>query len=167
MAIPFTSLRFPAAGEQVWGINFGRRVRRIEEKTHWVPVPREYSFLRLSLAGRLVGLHDIAPRRRVQITPFVSSRRIKDDPEAQPATESDFGLDVSVGLSSNLTADVALNPRLRPSRSGPGAGSTSPASSCGSPRSAPSSSKGSRCSARTPAPWTSSTPAASVSTRVH
>ncbi len=110
MAIPFTSLRFPAAEEQIWGINFGRRVRRLEEKTHWFPVPREYSFLRLSLAGRLVGLRDIALRRRVQITPFVSSRRIKDDPEAQPATESDVGLDVSVGLSSNLTADVALNP---------------------------------------------------------
>jgi hypothetical protein len=48
MAIPFRSLRFRDSQQQVWGINFDRRIRRKNESSHWSPIPRPYRLGRVS-----------------------------------------------------------------------------------------------------------------------
>ncbi|MEX0836784.1 MAG: carbohydrate binding family 9 domain-containing protein, partial [Gemmatimonadota bacterium] len=54
--IPFTTLRYAAGEEQVWGLNVVRRVRRMNEQSFWSPVPREFDQYRLNYAGALEGL---------------------------------------------------------------------------------------------------------------
>jgi len=61
MAIPFKSLRFTRGAQDVWGINFSRRIRRKNEVDLWSPVPRAYNLTRLSLAGNLAGLSAVSP----------------------------------------------------------------------------------------------------------
>ncbi|MCH7717601.1 MAG: carbohydrate binding family 9 domain-containing protein, partial [Gemmatimonadetes bacterium] len=53
-AIPFTTLRFSATdGEQTWGLNFSRRIRRRNEDSNWAPLPRQFRLYKMSRAGTL------------------------------------------------------------------------------------------------------------------
>ena len=108
MAIPFKSLRFRNTEEQVWGMNFQRRIRRKNESAHWAPIPRQYRISRISRGGRLEGLSGIRPGRNLYMKPYISlpvTRRPADDVDFLP----DAGLDVKYGLSSELTLDLTAN----------------------------------------------------------
>ena len=48
--IPFRTLKFSSADVQTWGINFKRKIRRLNEDTYWAPVPRIYGLERASPA---------------------------------------------------------------------------------------------------------------------
>ena len=71
IAIPFRSLRFREVEEQVWGVNFGRRIRRKNEYTHWSPIPRPHRTSRVSLAGELNGLSGIRQGRNIYLKPYL------------------------------------------------------------------------------------------------
>ncbi len=108
MAIPFKTLRFRNTEEQVWGINFQRRIRRKNESAHWSPIPRPYRISRISRAGRLEGLSGIRPGRNLYVKPYISlpvTRRQADDVDFVP----EAGLDVKYGLGSELTLDLTVN----------------------------------------------------------
>ena len=108
MAIPFKTLRFRNTEQQVWGVNFQRRIRRKNENSMWAAVPRPYSISRLSPAGKLEGLGGIRPGRNLYVKPYISlpvTRRQEDDVDFEP----DVGLDVKYGLSSELTLDLTVN----------------------------------------------------------
>src|SRR5205809_3757681 len=68
MAIPFRSLRYPfRTGEDGWGFNVWRMIRRKNEETLWTAWSRTGGgFHRVSQAGRLDGLTDL-PRTRANI----------------------------------------------------------------------------------------------------
>jgi hypothetical protein len=107
-AIPFKSLRFDGQGEQNWGMNFERRIRRNSEATHWSPVPRPYRVYRVSMAGSLGGVRDIRQGRNLYIKPYVSApliRKENDDWDFKP----EVGLDVKYGVTSGLTLDLTVN----------------------------------------------------------
>ena len=71
MAIPWTNLRFdPTRGEQRWGMQILRRVRRKSEDSFWAPVPRRDLVHRMSKAGTLEGLRGLTPGRDLRIKPF-------------------------------------------------------------------------------------------------
>ena len=61
-AIPLRTLRFATGENQVWGINFERRIRHRNETAYWAPLPRQYTLARVSLTGTLEGLDH--PKRR-------------------------------------------------------------------------------------------------------
>lgn len=62
MRIPFTTLRYGTGGEQTWGLNFERRIRRNSEESVGAPIPRQFNLYRVSMAGTL----DLAaPTRRI------------------------------------------------------------------------------------------------------
>ena len=112
VAIPFSQLRFKRSDSMVWGVNFGRTLRRKNEEATWVPVSRQYGSLskyRTANLGSLVGLAGITPSRRLEFLPYVlpGMSRIEED----ESTDGVFGagLDVKYGLTSNLTADLTLN----------------------------------------------------------
>src|SRR5688572_4482487 len=42
IVIPFRTLRFADRDPQTWGINFRRKVRRLNEDSYWSPLPRIY-----------------------------------------------------------------------------------------------------------------------------
>ena len=59
--IPFRTLKFGDADPQTWGMNFERKLRRLNEDSYWSPLPRIYSIERVSLAGTLEGMRGRAP----------------------------------------------------------------------------------------------------------
>ena len=112
ISIPFSQLRFKRSDSMVWGVNFGRTIRRKNEEATWVPVSRQYGSLskyRTANLGSLVGLAGIAPSRRIEFLPYVlpGISRIEEDESTD--AKFDIGLDLKYGLTSNLTADLTLN----------------------------------------------------------
>ncbi len=107
-AIPFRTLRFRNIEEQVWGVNFTRRIRRKNESIHWSPIPRPYRLSKVSYAGKLEGLSGIRQGRNLYVKPYVSApilRREADDVDFLP----DAGLDIKYGITPGLTLDATLN----------------------------------------------------------
>ena len=107
-AIPFRTLRFRDIEEQVWGLNFTRRIRRKNESMHWSPIPRPYRLSKVSYAGTLDGLSGIRQGRNFYVKPYISApilRREEDDVDFLP----DAGLDIKYEITPGLTLDVTLN----------------------------------------------------------
>lgn len=102
-AIPFKQLRFPRTRDQVWGMNIFRLIRHSNEQTIWNPVPRQFNQFKMSYAGILEGLRDIQPGRNIRVKPFVLGKASRAG--ATDSTDWDGGLDVKVGLASNLVLD--------------------------------------------------------------
>ena len=93
LRIPFRTLKFTRASVQTWGINFERRIRRLNQNSYWSPIPRVFDLQRVSLAGTLEDLRDVVPGRNLRIKPYVSSSSNK---AAGRSAVNDFdgGLDV-------------------------------------------------------------------------
>ncbi len=123
--IPFATLRYSRGGEQTWGLNLARHIRRKNEQAFWSPVGRQFSLWRVSEAGTLEGLE--APvQRLVQVTPYVLTSASRDY-LASPAVDSDcqrsscrfalgsgngelaVGLDAKMALTPSLTLDLTYN----------------------------------------------------------
>lgn len=108
IAIPFKTLRFRTGDSQLWGVNFGRRIRRKNEETYWSPLPRPYRIYRVSLAGSLEGINGVRQGRNLYVKPYISAPLVRlqeDDIDFMP----DAGLDLKYGISSQLTLDLTLN----------------------------------------------------------
>jgi len=107
LAFPLTSLRFnPSEGEQKWGINFLRRIRRKGEDVYWSPIEPYEKLLTVSKAGTLEGLVDIRPGRNLQVKPFLVGNKINAD---ESSNNSDTGLDVKFSVTPSLTLDLTYN----------------------------------------------------------
>jgi hypothetical protein len=108
MRIPFRTLKFSPATQQTWGVNFQRRLRRLNENSHWSPIQRIHNLSRVSMAGTIEGLQGIQPGNNFRIKPYVlaSSSRI-----AGSGYDGDFdaGFDVKYGVTSGLTWDFTIN----------------------------------------------------------
>ncbi len=107
--IPFSTLRYPSSGEQSWGLNFARNIRRNNEESVWAPIPRQFNLYRVSLAGTLEGLR--APARRIAtVTPYVLGEAFRDF-TTSATTDYDpvVGADAKLGLTQSLTMDLTIN----------------------------------------------------------
>jgi hypothetical protein len=108
-AIPFRTLRYRGGGDQTWGLNFQRNIRRRNETAFWSRLPRQYTLFRLSEAGALRGL-EVPPQRNLKLMPYVlgESRR---DARSSPRTTSDadVGGDLKFGVTPSLTLDLTVN----------------------------------------------------------
>ncbi len=107
MAIPWTTLRFdPARGEQTWGLNVLRRVRRKSEDSYWAPVDRRDPVHRMSRAGTLEGLAGLRPGRNLRIKPFTLAGYETGRQHPDTGMAADAGVDVKYGVTSGLTLDL-------------------------------------------------------------
>lgn len=110
IAIPFSQLRFAGGpGEAIWGLNVCRILLRRNEDSYWVPFPREWSpsgFARMSGAGKLLGLKDLKPRRRLEVVPFLAPSLTRNDVESSTSRSTGYGFDARLGLTGSLTADL-------------------------------------------------------------
>ena len=112
LAIPMRTLRFDGGlPVQDWGVNFIRRVRRVNETSYWAPLERQYRLHRMSKAGTMAGLTGIQPGRNLQVKPYVvaSDSRGAQVPAAALGTARDAGLDVKYGLTPSMTLDATYN----------------------------------------------------------
>ena len=109
MEIPFRALRFDPANDR-WGINFGRLLRRNNESSYWAPIPRAYTFNRLSLAGDLNGLPNAAGGRDLRVKPFALGGSVRETGGSNFSRQTEVGVDVKYRLTEGLTLDVTANP---------------------------------------------------------
>jgi hypothetical protein len=114
--IPFAQLRFNAGDPQVWGLNIQRFVPSRNEEVFWVLVPRTEERW-ASLFGDLHGIAGIGTSRRLELLPYaatdslVAGDRDPGDPFHRAGRlEGRVGVDVKMGLGSNLTLEATVNP---------------------------------------------------------
>jgi len=112
--IPFKSLRFPQDKNMVWGISFGRTIQHLDQDNIWPAISRNSTTF-IPQFGKLHGLNDISSGKNIEILPeFTASKfREMDYKEGSLTNEPvdyQMGLNLKVGLLSNLTLDLAYNP---------------------------------------------------------
>ena len=111
IAIPMVTLRFPKAGEQVWGVNFMRNIRRKNEQVFWAPISKEYSITRVSQAGTMTGIGAVDRGMDLRMTPYVLTGGTQErvGTGLDGSGFGDVGLDVKYGVASGLNLDLTLN----------------------------------------------------------
>jgi hypothetical protein len=114
--IPLSQLRYSSDQEQVWGLHVWRWIDRFSEESDW-----EIQSLTgpgmLYAFGELKGIKDIPKSHRIEIMPYaVGKLKTFEKVSANPFADKgrswlgNFGLDAKIGLSSNFTADLTVNP---------------------------------------------------------
>ena len=116
MRIPFSQLRFNDVPEQVWGLNVDRWRPSANEDIYWIVVPHDAAGWS-SRMGLLVGIANVRPPRRIEVSPYVAgdatARGTRDpaNPFAHAVdTEARVGGDFKMGLGPNVTLDGTVNP---------------------------------------------------------
>ena len=120
MEIPFKTLRYRGGGgAQLWGVQMRRAIRRKNEWVYLTRIPLSAGggrgtagIVRISAAGTLVGLEPPDASRLVEIKPYVIGG-VRTDRHTIPLRENEgsgeFGADVKLGITENLTADFTYN----------------------------------------------------------
>ncbi len=116
-AIPLSVLRFPEAPVQTWGFSVRRQMSRLNEEVESVDNPRT-SNANVSRLGHLTGLEGLAPRRKVELVPYLATRgtlRPQFSDAARPFPRLlEPTLDVGLDLKAALTSDLALSATFNP-----------------------------------------------------
>jgi hypothetical protein len=113
--IPFDQLRFKSEKKLKWGVNFCRIIKRKNEMNIFAWTPKEKSGY-VSNFAKLEASKSIKPGYHIEVLPFVSGKA-DFSPEQEGnlfKTGKEFlsnaGLDLKMGLKSNLTLDLSFNP---------------------------------------------------------
>ena len=125
MVVPFKSLRYRPARDQVWGIQLRRTVMRKNEWAYLTLIPISAAgfggrggVFRVSAAGTLVGLEAPPAGVHLEVKPYAiggltPARVGAADPGAAPERRFDgdgkVGVDLKYGITQNLTADFTWN----------------------------------------------------------
>lgn len=104
MAIPFKSLRFPNLKSQIWGIILRRQIPRKNEDLYWPPRSRNVNGL-LIQAGQLIINQNVERGRNLELMPSVIGSKASNEKAV-----AEIGANIKYGITSNITADLALNP---------------------------------------------------------
>ncbi len=114
-SIPFKSLRYPAPGPQVWGVNFRRVVKWKNEFSYLTAMPASYgtgnAIGRMGPAGTMVGLETPGASKNLELKPFVVATSVTDRAASVPFSNdlrTNGGFDFKYGLTRSLIADVTV-----------------------------------------------------------
>ncbi len=114
--IPLSQLRYSSEVEQVWGMHSWRWIDRFQEESDWEPQTSTGPGI-LYQFGELHGIKGLPASRRIELMPYSVGklRTFKSEP-GNPFAEKgrswfgSVGVDAKIGLSSNFTADLSVNP---------------------------------------------------------
>jgi hypothetical protein len=110
MKIPFSQIRYANKEEHVWGMHVWRWIERRMEEDQWQFIPREAPAM-VYLFGELKGVEGIRSARQVEMLPYVlSSYEHYTEGEGINAMKFNGGIDAKVGISSDYTLDLTINP---------------------------------------------------------
>jgi hypothetical protein len=117
IAIPFGSLRFPAAaGERSWGFQPTRSYpRTVRHQISLAPIDRNRNCF-LCQSPRLAGFEGITPGRNVELDPTLTGHRTDERPDfpsgamERGKAEAEPGLSARWGFTPGLSLNAALNP---------------------------------------------------------
>ena len=116
LEVPLSQLRYSNKDEQVWGLHTWRWIDRLQEESNWEKQSSTgpgmlYNF------GEIYGIKGLKKSRRLELMPFVLGdlKTLKREP-GNPYSENgriwggNAGLDAKIGISSNFTVDLTVNP---------------------------------------------------------
>ncbi|WP_324676256.1 DUF5916 domain-containing protein [Hymenobacter sp. GOD-10R] len=113
LRIPYSAIRFSAAPEQVWGLNFMRRRRSTNQDFLWNETKPEVDGF-VNQWGELAGLRDLKPPLRLSLTPYVSTYvnhyPYQEQGTRNTSTSFNGGADVKWGINESFTLDATLVP---------------------------------------------------------
>ena len=116
VAIPFSTLNFMRSRDVVWGVNFKRFIRRKNEEDLWSGWRRTFGATKISQAGELHGIDEIGSGRLFIVKPYVLGgfSHLPANATASGLTPGTTalhtgGVDIKVGLRSNLVANLTAN----------------------------------------------------------
>ncbi len=107
MKIPYSALRMPEVDEQIWGLNFHRRIERKREQYSWNFIDKAKGSVS-QYAGILKGINHIDPPVRLSFFPFTSF--IVSDYNGDTDGDFNFGMDIKYGITDNFTLIATLVP---------------------------------------------------------
>jgi hypothetical protein len=120
LRIPLSALRFSSANTQEWGFDAARYISRNKEMDFWSFIPTTAAGF-VSVMGTMTGLEGLHPRRTFELRPYAAARVTSTttsggallglDPGGGAATPTiEAGLDLKLGVTSDLTLDATVNP---------------------------------------------------------
>ena len=107
-AIPFRTLRYARGGDQTWGLNFQRNIRRRKETAFWAALPRQYNLYRVSMAGTVTGLQ-VPGQRNLKLTPYALAGNSRNFVDGRTDWDHHVGGDFKYSLTPSLTLDATVN----------------------------------------------------------
>jgi hypothetical protein len=114
--IPLNQLRYSNDDEQIWGLHCWRWIERLLEESDWEPQSSTGPGI-LYLFGEIHGISGLPKSRRIEIMPYGLGRLKTFEKEpGNPYNDEgrnwlgNAGIDAKIGISSNFTADITLNP---------------------------------------------------------
>jgi len=114
--IPLSQIRYSKEDEQVWGLHIWRWINRLQEESDWEYQTRTGPGV-LYNYGELRGIKGLKKSQRLEIMPYVLGELETMQKETgNPFTETgrnwsgNVGLDAKIGISSNFTVDMTVNP---------------------------------------------------------
>lgn len=113
--IPLSQLKFNQSDKMVWGINFRRDIKRNNEQTFYIMVPKEETGF-VSKFASLTGLDDLKSSNSVDVFPyFVQKAKYFQHDLQDPFYKSGqyptaLGADFKYSLTSNFTLNGTINP---------------------------------------------------------
>lgn len=114
--VPLSQLRYSNEAEQVWGMHTWRWINRYMEESNWERQSKTGPGVLFNF-GELKGIKGLKKSQRLEIMPYALGElsTMKKEP-ANPFASTgrnwggNAGLDAKIGLSSNFTLDLTLNP---------------------------------------------------------
>ena len=114
--IPLSQLRYSGKDEQVWGLHVWRWISRLQEESDWEIQSKTGPGVLFNF-GELHGIKGLKKSRRLEIMPYTLGefKTMKKEPGNPFADKGrvwggNVGLDAKIGISSNFTIDVTVNP---------------------------------------------------------
>ena len=108
MAIPFTSIKFKKNINN-WQINFRRINREDSEISYWNSVVQDE--FKVSLSGNLQNINPPVTKNTLLVVPYGMGKATQTNTgEDKSYIEGQFGGDINWQPSSNLTANITVNP---------------------------------------------------------
>ena len=112
--LPLKSIKFREADVQDWGLQIERRIARNGYSESWAPVTANVAN-RMEQFGRLTGLQNLDAGLFLEINPVqtFSQQGVYDSGTGsleRGGIDGDFGLNLTYGITSNLTLDGTYNP---------------------------------------------------------
>ncbi len=110
MKIPFSQIRYTNKEEHVWGMHVWRWISRKAEEDQWQYIPLQAPAM-VYLFGELQDVKEIRGSRQIELLPYASAGLEKmEEQEGGPTFRPNAGLDAKLGISSDYTLDLSINP---------------------------------------------------------
>ena len=109
--IPLRALR-SRLGNDTFGINFKRFIRRKNETAFWTGWNRDFNFLQVSQAGQLSGMERARTGLKLRVKPYILGGATDPTPGGKPTYDAlhDVGIEtLKVSLTPGLTAELTAN----------------------------------------------------------